>query len=45
MKEKNKKQNKKVMRVRKARILQSVNMPDEREVWYVIDTGEVAAVA
>ncbi|KAL7536380.1 hypothetical protein ACHAXR_007128 [Thalassiosira sp. AJA248-18] len=36
---------KKEMRVRKARVLQSVNMPEEREVWFVIDTGEVFAVA
>jgi hypothetical protein len=36
---------KKELRMRKARILQSVNMPGKgREVWFVIDTGEVLAV-
>ena len=36
---------KKELRMRKARILQSVNMPEKgREVWFVIDTGEVLAV-
>ena len=34
----------KELRVRKARILQSVNMPVEREVLFVIDTGEVLVV-
>ena len=43
--ENNRKKGTKVMRARKARALQSVNMPEEREVWFVIDTGEVAAVA
>ena len=34
------------MRLRKARVIQSVNMPqpDERAVSFVIDTGEVFAV-
>ena len=36
---------KREVRLRKARVLQSVNMEkEEREVWYVIDTGEVLAV-
>ena len=36
---------KREVRLRKARILQAVNMEkEEREVWYVIDTGEVLAV-
>ena len=36
---------KKELRMRKARILQSVNMPEKgREVWFVIDTGDVLAV-
>lgn len=35
----------KEMRARKARMLQSLNMPEERDVWFVIDTGDVAAVA
>ena len=36
---------KKEVRMRKAHILQAVNMEkEEREVWYVIDTGEVLAV-
>ena len=37
---------KKDLRLRKARILQSVDMPENgREVWFVIDTGEVLAVS
>ena len=32
-------------RVRKACVLQSVCTPDEREVWYFIDTGAVVAVS
>jgi len=36
---------KREVRLRKARILQAVNMEkEEQEVWYVIDTGEVLAV-
>jgi len=36
---------KRAVRLRKARILQAVNMEkEEQEVWYVIDTGEVLAV-
>ncbi|KAL9190804.1 hypothetical protein ACHAXT_000510 [Thalassiosira profunda] len=33
------------MRVRKARVLQSVNTPAEREVYFVIDTGHVVAIS
>ena len=36
---------KKTVRVRKARILQSVNLPPRREVWYTIDTAGVDAIA
>ena len=35
----------KTVRVRKARILQSVNLPPKREVWYTIDTAGVDAIA
>ena len=34
-----------VRRLRHARVLQSVNMPQEREVCFVIDTGEVTVVS
>jgi hypothetical protein len=37
--------NRKTMRVRVARVLQSVNMPEDREVEFVIDTGDVTVVA
>lgn len=35
----------KTVRVRKARILQSVNLPRRREIWYTIDTAGVDAIA
>lgn len=35
----------KMMRVREARILQLVNMPAEREVQFIVDTGDVLIVA
>jgi hypothetical protein len=34
-----------MMRVREARILQSVNMPGDREVQFVVDAGDVVVVA
>jgi hypothetical protein len=34
-----------MMRVREARILQSVNMPEDREVQFVVDAGDVVVVA
>jgi hypothetical protein len=34
-----------MMRVREARILQLVNMPADREVQFVVDTGDVMVVA
>ena len=34
-----------MMRVREARILQSVNMPEDREVQFVVDVGDVVVVA
>jgi hypothetical protein len=33
-----------MMRVREARILQSVNMPEDREVQFVVDAGDVVVV-
>jgi len=34
-----------MMRVREGRILQSVNMPEDREVQFVVDAGDVVVVA